>query len=153
MTVLKRELTVSGATANLPEIMSFVEASCQQAGVDPALQFDVQLAVEEACCNVFEHAYEGKGGDLSVSFATCGRDIAITLRDHGRSFNPEQIVPPDTGLPLEERRLGGLGLHLMYKLMDEVRFTFSKGVNKLVMVKRNAVSTAAADQPPRSSYA
>jgi serine/threonine-protein kinase RsbW len=133
------KLTVPGYLADLPAILAFVEHTCEQAGVDPALHFDLQLAVEEACRNVIEHAYEGKGGEFSVMFETRGRDVVITLRDCGRPFDPAQVVEPDMHRPLAERRIGGLGMHLMYQLMDDVQFTFSEAGNTLVMVKRSAV--------------
>lgn len=139
MPPFSRELIVPGDTADIPAILAFVERACQQAGVDPALDFDLQLAVEEACCNVIEHAYAGKGGQFGIRFETQGRDVVITLRDHGRPFDPQQVAAPDMHRPLTERRIGGLGLHLMRQLMDEVRFTFSETDNTLVMVKRNAV--------------
>jgi serine/threonine-protein kinase RsbW len=145
MSPLNRELVVSGTTADLPAIFAFVEESCDAAGLDPALHFDLQLAVEEACCNVIEHAYGGKGGEFSVAFAACGPDVAITLRDHGRPFAPEQVAPPDLNAPLAKRRLGGFGLHLMYRLMDSVRFTFTEAGNTLVMIKRGVVPDAPSD--------
>jgi serine/threonine-protein kinase RsbW len=145
MPSFNRELVVSGTTADLPAISAFVEESCDGAGVDPTLQFDLQLAVEEACCNVIEHAYEGKGGEFSVAFAACGPDVAISLRDHGRPFAPEQVAPPDVNVPLAKRRIGGFGLHLMYRLMDSVRFTFTESGNTLVMIKRGAARDGLSD--------
>jgi serine/threonine-protein kinase RsbW len=140
-----RELSVGGRMSDLPEILAFVETTCEAAGVSPELFFDLQLAVEEASTNVIEHAYDGKGGDLLIVFQTSGHDMVITLRDHGRPFAPEAVVAPDMSLPLTKRRIGGLGMHLMFQLMDAVQFDFAEGVNTLVMIKRNAVSMPLAD--------
>jgi serine/threonine-protein kinase RsbW len=140
-----RELTVPGRTADLPDVLAFIEAACEEAGVLPGLWFDLQLAVEEACTNVIEHAYRGKGGELNITFEARGRDVVLTVRDHGRPFAPEKVVAPDTSLPLTQRRIGGLGLHLMYQLMDEVRFDFAEGGNTLVMVKRDALMSPPAE--------
>ena len=145
MPSFSRELTVPGNIADLPVILAFVEASCEESGVYPALVFDLQLAVEEACANVIEHAYDSKGGDLAITFATRGRDVVIALQDHGRPFAPEDVLAPDMSLPLTERRSGGLGMHLMYHLMDEVHFDFAEGTNTLVMVKRDAMALPSAD--------
>ncbi len=149
MHAFSRKLTVPGNIADLPAILAFVEQACEQAGVDPALYLDLQLAVEEACCNVIEHAYAGMGGEFSVIIETHGRDVVITLRDRGRPFDPEQVAEPDIHRPLAERRIGGLGMHLMYQLMDSVRFAFSDGGNTLVMVKWNAVHDDVAGAPLR----
>jgi anti-sigma regulatory factor (Ser/Thr protein kinase) len=66
--------------------------------------------------------------------------MVITLRDRGKPFDPASVPAPDMHLPLHERRIGGLGLHLIYQLMDDVRFEFRDGVNTLTMVKRNAIT-------------
>jgi serine/threonine-protein kinase RsbW len=139
-----RELAISGRVAELPVILDFVETACAAAGVRAELWFDLQLAVEEACANVIEHAYGGKGGDLVITFTARGPDVVLTVLDQGRPFAPEQVVAPDMSMPLTQRGIGGLGLHLMYQLMDEVHFDFAEGSNTLVMVKRNAL----ADPPP-----
>jgi serine/threonine-protein kinase RsbW len=147
MPSFSRELAVQGNVADLPVILAFVEASCEESGVHPALFFDLQLAVEEACANVIEHAYGGKGGDLALTFETRGRDVVITLRDHGRLFAPEEVVVPDMSVPLTKRRVGGLGMHLMYQLMDEVHFDFAEGSNTLVMVKHDTLAGQPAGAP------
>jgi serine/threonine-protein kinase RsbW len=140
-----RELTVPGRTVDLPDVLAFIEAACEDAGVLPELWFALQLAVEEACTNVIEHAYYGKGGELDITFAARGRDVVLTVRDHGRPFAPEKVVTPDMSLPLTQRRIGGLGLHLMYQLMDEVQFDFAEGSNTLMMVKRDALEGFSAE--------
>jgi serine/threonine-protein kinase RsbW len=136
-----RELTISGHITDLPDVLAFIEVACEEAGVYPELWFDLQLAVEEACANVIEHAYSSKGGDLVITFAARGRDVVLTVRDHGRPFAPEKVIAPDMSLPLTQRSIGGLGLHLMYQLMDEVQFDFAEGSNTLVMVKRDALAS------------
>ena len=140
-----RELSVSGRVADLPDILAFIETACEAAVVRPELWFDLQLAVEEACANVIEHAYGGKGGDLVITFAARDRDVVLTVRDHGRPFAPEKVVAPDMSVPLTQRRIGGLGLHLMYQLMDEVQFDFAEDSNTLVMVKRDALESLSAE--------
>jgi serine/threonine-protein kinase RsbW len=139
MPSFSRELTIPGNISDLPDILAFIETACEQSGVRSALWFDLQLAVEEACANVFEHAYGGRGGELAITFEARGRDAVITLRDHGRPFAPAGVGAPDMSLPLAKRRIGGLGMHLMYQLMDEVWFDFAEGTNTLVMVKQDAL--------------
>ncbi len=142
MCAFRREFCVRGRILDLPDIAAFIESSVEQAGVDPRAHFDLQLAVEEACTNVIEHAYDGGGGELEVCFETRGDDVCITVRDWGRPFDPNQVSQPDLSQPLEERQIGGLGLYLMEKLMDEVKFTFTSDGNTLVMVKHGVVLPA-----------
>jgi anti-sigma regulatory factor (Ser/Thr protein kinase) len=140
MTQFRRDLVLFGTKSELPRISRFVEEACDGANLDAAARFDLQMAVDEACCNVFEHAYSGSAGEIDLRFETRGRDVVITLRDYGRAFNPEIVPPPDTRRPLEERPVGGLGLHLMRKLMDKVFFAFSPELgNTLVMEKHKVV--------------
>lgn len=144
MHIFQRQLLLPGATDDLPRVLSFMEEACEGARVDPDLYADLQLAVEEACCNVIEHAYGGAGGPFSVHFERRGRDVHIAVRDCGRPFDPSAVTPPDMRIPLEDRPIGGLGLHLIHQLMDEVHFSFSDEGNMLVMVKRGAVRTSRA---------
>lgn len=141
MTELKCELTVPGTVADLPRVSEFIEDACEQAAVDPAARFDLQLAVEEACCNVIDHAYMANGGGFCVQFETRDRDVVITVKDRGQPFDPTNVASPDLSIPLQERPVGGLGLYLMRQLMDDLRFTFSDEGNTLEMVKLNVVST------------
>jgi serine/threonine-protein kinase RsbW len=133
---LKSELCMVGTIAQLPRIIEFVEYACEKAAIDPAVRFELKLAVEEACTNVIEHAYRGVGGELTVCLEACGPDVQITVTDHGQPFDPGEVAMPDLSLPLEERPIGGLGLFLMQQLMDEVEFVFSEDGNRLCMVKR-----------------
>jgi len=127
---------MAGTLAELPRIVEFVEDACEQAAIDPSARFDLQLSVEEACTNVIEHAYNGRGGELTVCFEVCGPDVQITVTDQGQPFSPAEVAMPDLSLPLEERPIGGLGIFLMQQLMDEVEFAFSAEGNRLRMVKR-----------------
>jgi serine/threonine-protein kinase RsbW len=132
----RSELCMAGTLAELPLIVEFVDDACDQATIDPAWRFDLQLAVEEAVMNVIEHAYGGKGGEVTVCFEVDGADVQITVTDHGQPFNPDRVAMPNLNQPLEERPIGGLGIYLMQQLMDEVEFAFSAEGNRLRMVKR-----------------
>jgi anti-sigma regulatory factor (Ser/Thr protein kinase) len=141
MTGYHDDLVLPGRPADLALVIDFIEQACTRAGVDPAAWFDLQLATEEACANVIEHAYQETGGEFAIGFDARGKDVSITIHDHGRAFDPTSVPEPDLNAPLEERPLGGLGLHLMQKLMDEIRFSFSpEEGNTVVMVKRGIVT-------------
>lgn len=142
MTFFQSKLLADVTTADIPDILTFVEDACQEAGVEPGLWFDLQLVVEEACTNVIEHAYQGRGGVLGLHFETRNSDVVITVCDRGRAFDPNAVARPNTSISLHKRPIGGLGLHLMYQLMDDVRFSFESGGNTLMMMKRDAVIAA-----------
>lgn len=136
----QRKATFASKMTVMPEILAFVEEVCAEAGVHSLLLFDLQLAIEEACSNIIEHAYRGKRGLFHLTFAVENSAVVITLQDQGRPFDPKAVAKPDPTLPLEKRPIGGLGLHLIYQLMDDVRFTFEAAGNTLVLVKHNAIA-------------
>jgi len=136
---LERQYISSGTLDDLPRILEFAESIFEEAGVDPEAHFGLQLAIEEACANVLEHAYAGDSGEFTLSIAVSGRDMYVTLTDRGRPFDPNSVAPPALDVPLEDRRVGGLGLHLMRELMDEVSFSFTAQGNVLRMIKRDVV--------------
>lgn len=121
----------------LDEIREFVGDIARAGGFGDKDVYNIQLAADEAASNIIEHAYEGvKNGVLEIS---CGmRDGAITIImvDHGESFDPSAIPLPDLKADLSERKIGGLGIFLMRKLMDEVRYESRNTGNVLTMIKR-----------------
>jgi len=136
----ERESIFNGMMASVPEIIGFIEDACEGAAVGPGICFDLTLAVEEAASNVIKHGYRGRGGKLAIRFVTANGDVIIALRDHARPFTPGKIKPPNKNVPLEERPLGGLGMHLINQLMDEVVYEVLPDGNLLTMIKRGAIT-------------
>jgi serine/threonine-protein kinase RsbW len=122
---------------NLAEIATFIHPYCQDASLDNSSCYHVETAVDEACSNIIEHAYGGQGkGDIEICCQVNSGDITITLTDHGKTFEPDEIPEPDCNAPLEERENHGLGLFFIRKLMDKV--IFSRGEdnsNILTLIK------------------
>lgn len=124
----------------LDPIRGFVGEIARQAGMDSKEIYNVQLAVDEACSNIIEYAYEGiPDGQIEINVLAARDTLTITLTDQGKPFESSAISEPNVEAALEDRPIGGLGLFFMRKLMDEVRFERSpeKG-NLLTMVKRRA---------------
>jgi len=132
-----------GRFDSLAAIGELVTRAAEAAGLDARSVEGVELAVDEACSNIIEHAYGGEGrGDIEVTYRIDGDGLTVLLRDYGSPFNPDGVPEPDLQAPLEERDAGGLGLHFMRQLMDQVRFEFTAGSgNVLTMVKRREVSS------------
>ena len=130
--------TFKGTFQNLAKIGDFVGKAAEEAGLDETGIYAVQLAVDEACTNIIEHAYGGEGiGDIDITPIPSDNGLTVILRDSGRPFDPESIPIPMTNLPLEEIQPRGVGLYLMRRMMDEVKFNFShESGNVLTMVKR-----------------
>jgi anti-sigma regulatory factor (Ser/Thr protein kinase) len=120
---------------NLSLIADFIAMAMRQIGTEEEI-YKVQTAVDEACTNIIQHGYSAKGGMIAISCELQGNDFVVTIRDRGKPFDPGSVPPPDLEADLNHRRVGGLGMYLMRKLMDDVSYDFDaeKG-NKLTMRK------------------
>lgn len=124
---------------SLENIDKFITAAALAAGLTAKAAYAVRLAVDEACANIIEHAYQNEGGEIECIVQDTMDQLIVTLRDWGKPFDPDLVPEPDIAAPLEERTKGGLGLYFMLKMMDEVKFDFpTDGPNKLTMVKKKA---------------
>lgn len=134
---LMPKFTFPGRYESLAQIASLIRQATQELGLSSLDSYTVEMAVDEACTNIIEHAYGGEGrGEIELEYRIEGDALIITLRDHGKPFNPQKIRPPNKKAPLKRRRNHGLGLYFIYQWMDDVRFEFGKGTNTLTMVKR-----------------
>ena len=136
----KHVLTISGQYDHIKQVCEFVAAGAQQAGLDDDAVFKIELACDEACTNIIEHAYGEEGaGDITVIWEASPRSFTITLHDNGRHFDPGAVADPALMQPdaePDELKVGGLGVHFMRKLMDEIRYQFdAEQGNTLSMVK------------------
>lgn len=130
-------LVVSSDLDQLPRVLDFVRAACEAAGMGEDEIFACELATDEACANIMEHAYDGSAdGEIRVECWTAGQQIFIRLHDTGRPFEPRAVATPVFSDDPQEREIGGLGLHFMRNLMDRVNFDFSETGNTLTMCKR-----------------
>jgi len=137
------ELKVKAILENVPRVTRIVAQAASNAGFDDQALYQIELAVDEACANVVEHAYpEGESGEMEVSCYLDARCFVIRVRDWGPGFEPDAVDEPDVSAPLEERGLGGLGLFLVRQVMDDMHFRFDpEQGNELLMVKRLEVAT------------
>ena len=136
----------------LDAIREFAAQAARDAGMDNSAIYAVELSMDEACTNIIEHAYEGvEGGEIECTCDSDNKKLTILIHDHGKSFDPSTIALPNLEADLDSRPVGGLGVFLMKKLMDEVRFEpLGEAGNVLTMVKhcRNEPKKAKAAQPP-----
>ncbi len=129
---------VPGQFESLPKIGEFVAEAAKQAELDDKSIYQVQLAVDEACSNIIDHAYGGENrGDIECSVLVSDEGLTVILRDSGKPFYPEDVPKPRLDAPLEQLKSRGVGFYLMQKMMDEISYErTSESSNVLVMVKR-----------------
>jgi serine/threonine-protein kinase RsbW len=131
-------LHVPSSTENLSMIRDFVKSIGTQAGMDDMEVARLEMAVDEACANVIEHAYKSDSTkEVSIRATVDENSVQIEVIDTGKGFDPSAVEQ----LKLEElvsaKRTGGLGMRLMKSFMDEVHYEMLPGVkNELRMVKR-----------------
>ena len=112
-----------------------MEEFFQQNGLAPAPLSQINLALEEALANVIMYAYpEGTQGDVTLSMKVEGNAIRMEISDKGVPFNPLQQQEVDLDVPLEERKIGGLGIYLIKEIMDSVTYEYREGRNVLRLV-------------------
>ena len=123
----------------LDQVREFVGELARAAGFSDKGIYAVQLATDEAASNIIEHAYEGHADRTFRLHCEFQQDrLVITFFDRGKSFDFTQVEEPDITANLSERKIGGLGIFLMHKLMDEVEYKVAKTGNFLTLIKRKS---------------
>jgi anti-sigma regulatory factor (Ser/Thr protein kinase) len=132
-------LTIEKAVlSDLPRVVEFVVNWLESQGLGK-YSFPLETAVDEASTNVIKYAYHGEGGFFRISCELQGHEIVVTISDRGKQFDPNSVPLPDVDTDLENRRVGGLGIYMMKKMMDEVKYSFdAKRGNRLEMRKTTA---------------
>ncbi|MBF0537745.1 MAG: SpoIIE family protein phosphatase [Nitrospirae bacterium] len=137
MPKLNLELTVTGGLENIPNILDFVAESVEGLGLKEDVGFYSKLAVEEACTNIIKYAYDDPNKAwISLSVALTDNKLVITIKDRGRPFNYDSVATPDTTTNLEDRTPGGLGIHFVRQIMEEISYKHKNGIGTLTLIKR-----------------
>jgi anti-sigma regulatory factor (Ser/Thr protein kinase) len=137
-------LTVPSRTEFLGLVREVTRLFGEIAGFDRGQSEQLALAVDEAATNVIEHAYRGAADrDVEVRYDDAGEDIRIELLDDGVAVDPRDVPSVDLRRYATERRTGGLGMHLMGRIMDSVTFRRSARRNVCALVKRKPAGAAA----------
>jgi anti-sigma regulatory factor (Ser/Thr protein kinase) len=138
-TSLHRHLTLPNDIDTIPQLSEFVEIICEEAGVDMTTTMSLNLALEEAVVNVMSYAYpEGAKGSVDIDVISKGCTLQFVISDSGNPFDPTATPDIDTTLSAEERSIGGLGIHLIRQIMDDVSYHRQDGCNILTLTKRLA---------------
>ena len=121
----------------LDEVRTRVAEEARAAGFGDKAIYAIQLAADEAASNIIEHAYAGRTDASFEMSCEVDRDrLIVTFYDQGISFDISKVSKPDVKADLSERKIGGLGIYLMHKLMDEVRYKSTGSENILTLTKR-----------------
>ncbi len=131
------ELRIEASTGNLSRVLKFLDQILEKSDCPMKEQMQIDLAAEEVFVNIASYAYQGNRGDAVVTaeILESPRRIRVSFQDEGVSFDPLSQKEPDVSLPLEDRGIGGLGIFLVRKTMNEVKYERREGKNILTFIK------------------
>ena len=132
-----KELDVVAKTENLDVVTDFVNEQLEAAGCPLKILMQIDLAVEEIFVNIANYAYSPEEGPATVRVQTDSEKstVDITFIDHGVPYDPLAKQDPDVTLSAEQRAIGGLGIFMVKKSMDDVTYEYRDGHNILTIKK------------------
>ncbi len=135
--IFEKELLVKSTTDNLAIIRDFIKSAANQSGFSEDSTGKIILAVDEACTNIIKHAYKySPEGNILIKIKFNDAKFSISITDDGSHFDPNKVPEPDLREYYKQKRVGGLGMFLIKKLMDEVNYsTLSGNKNQVILVK------------------
>lgn len=131
------ELTLLATVENLPQVMAFLEQHLEEADCPLKVQMQITVAAEEIFVNIASYAYAPEQGEATVRLEITGEPsaVSVTFIDRGVPFDPLARPDPDISLSADDRGIGGLGIYMTKKTMDDVRYEYLDGQNVLTLVK------------------
>ena len=132
-----KELELEAKVENLSEVVRFVDEQLEAADCPMKIQMQIDIAVEEIFVNIANYAYAPEIGTATVRVEVLGDPPAvdITFIDKGIPYDPLAKADPDVTLSAEERQIGGLGIFMVKKSMDDVKYAYLDGHNILTIKK------------------
>ena len=134
---LRKSIVLPNDVKEVSKLTAFVEEVCEAMGFDGALTAQLTLAIEEAVVNVMKYAYPPqKRGDVTIEAQSNDLRLKFTIIDSGMPFDPTVRAEVDTTLSAEDRPIGGLGIHLVRKIMDSINYERVDSLNVLTLRKK-----------------
>lgn len=134
---LRKSIVLPNDVEEVSKLTAFVEEVCEAMGFDGALTAQLTLAIEEAVVNVMKYAYPPqKRGDVTIEAQSNDLRLKFTIIDSGMPFDPTVRAEVDTTLSAEDRPIGGLGIHLVRKIMDSINYERVDSLNVLTLRKK-----------------
>ena len=129
-------ITLASEFGEVARLAEALETFADRHALPPATVSALCLALEEVVANAIRHGYsDGQRGAVRVGLTIDGARIIATVEDEAPPFDPFSLPPPDTTAPLEDRAIGGLGVHLVRSLMNEARYDRTPTGNRVTLVQ------------------
>lgn len=129
------ERTFPADSAVLPEVMSFVEEELEKIDCSMKASMQITVSVEEIFVNIANYAYGSEKGEAKIAIDEENGKVIISFVDNGTPFNPLEREAPDITLSAQERSIGGLGIFMVRKTMDDVSYEYKDGRNIFTISK------------------
>ncbi len=131
-------LTVEATVEKLPNVMKFIDSKLEEISCPKKSQNQIRTAVEELFVNIAHFAYPGEIGlaEVRFKFIEKERAVEISFADQGIPYDPLKKTNPDITLPADKRAVGGLGIYMVKKLMDDFRYEYKDLRNINTIYKR-----------------
>ncbi len=133
------ELIMRNCLDEIPRISRTVESFCAHHALAPRIATHLTLALDELATNAISHGFppeDTHDGAVRLRLALERDTVHAVIEDDGRPFDPLSVPPADTAMTLEDRAIGGLGVHIVRAVMDDVRYERADGVNRVHLRKR-----------------
>jgi serine/threonine-protein kinase RsbW len=129
---------VEAITDNIPVIVDFVNDKLEKMNCTPKAMAQIDVAIDEIASNIAYYAYKDSIGFMFVVIEELDDDGNVMMRfeDGGMPYNPLEREDPDISKNVEDREVGGLGIHIVKKTMDDVKYVYRNGRNILVLFKK-----------------
>ena len=133
-----KELTLDATIPNIETVTDFVNGELEAADCPLKTQMQVDVVIDEIFSNIAQYAYGEGGGQATVGVAVSPEEpriITLQFRDQGIPYDPLSKDDPNVSLSAEEREIGGLGIFMVKKTMDDVQYEYKDGQNVLTLTK------------------
>lgn len=132
-----KELTIDATIENIPVVTDFVSEQLEQLDCPMKVQIQISIAIDELFSNIARYAYNPTTGSATVQVEVTDDPLAVvvTFIDEGKPYDPLAKADPDITLSAEEREVGGLGIYMVKKSMDDVTYEYKDGRNILKIKK------------------
>ena len=132
-----KELVIDAKIENLDEVLGFIDGELEMAECPMKTQMQLDVAVEEIFVNIANYSYTPEIGEatISIEILDSPRKAVITFKDSGIPFDPTAKEDPDITLSAQERQVGGLGIFMVKKSMDTMKYRYTEGQNVLEITK------------------
>ena len=133
-----KELTVEAVLENIDTVTDFVDARLEELDCSMKVMAQINVAVDELFSNIARYAYQPETGSATVRVEVTEDplEVVITFMDQGVPYDPLKREDPDVTLSADERKIGGLGIFLVKKTMDDVKYEYRDGQNILKICKK-----------------